>query len=1193
VARSLKVSPGCIQKVKSALKRKGFPSQKALATELGLSKSTVQKFLNGKPVDYLNFVEIGERLGLNWQEIAADLVEENALSPPLNREEEKEVRTDWGEAFDVSIFYGRTAERATLKQWILVEKCRLVALLGIGGIGKSALSIKLAQEIEAEFEYVIWRSLRESPPIDKILADLIKFLSNQQEISLPDSLGEKITRLIHYLNASRCLLVLDNAESILQGGTRAGEYRKGYEGYGDLLRRVGASAHRSCLIVTSREKPSEIAVAEGEGFRVRSLQLAGLQSEASELLKAKGLSGSGTEMTRLAEIYSGNPLALKIIATPIQQLFAGKISTFLAQGTAIFGGMSKLLDEQFERSSELEKTVLHWLAINREPVTLAELLDDILPKPNHSQLLESLEGLRRRSLIESVEQGFTLQNVVMEYLTERFIEQVCEEIGTQKLKLFDRHALMKATAKDYVRATQVRLIVEPIVAGLSNPEDCLKRALEEIKKQAKREIRYAAGNILNLLFYLDVDLSGYDFSSLAIVQVYAQDKKLQNVNFARAHFTKSVFKKAFLFICKISFSPDGKAVAAGDINGDIWIWQVKNDKLLAIPKGNNPISEGHSDSVYSLKFSPDGKILASGSADQMVKIWDWSSGRCLKTLHAHSSWVRLVAFSPDGKTLASFGEDEEDETVKLWDVASGQCLKTLHAHSSWVRLVAFSPDGKTLVSYGEDEEDETVKLWDVDNGQCMQTFQIHSDWVSAVTFSLNGKILASGSDDRTVKIDKQTVKIWDIMSNRCLQTLHDRGNWFGRCTFSPDRTILAISSEEPTKKIFTVKIWDIFSGQCRQTLQGHRDRVHVVAFNPNGQTLVSSSNDQTIKIWNVTSGQCLQTLQGYNNWVWSVVFSPDGKTLASCSEDLTVKIWDITTGECLQILQDSDGLLSPIAFSPDGKTLISGSKDHTVKIWDISSGQCLETFPVDHQWVRAVVFRPDGKILVSSGDEHTMKIWDIASGQCLQTYDRDGQVWSAAFSPNGKLLASISQNPRKKIWTAKIWNVDSSHCLQTLQEYKRWMASVAFSPNSQILASGGANQTVKMWDVASGQCLQTLQGHERWIIRSVAFSPDGKILASGSEDRTVKMWDVGSSQCLKTLQGHERWIRSVAFSPSSQILASGSADGMIKIWDVATGECLRTIRIPRPYEGMKIAGATGLTKAQKASLKALGAVEDE
>jgi len=130
------------------------------------------------------------------------------------------------------------------------------------------------------------------------------------------------------------------------------------------------------------------------------------------------------------------------------------------------------------------------------------------------------------------------------------------------------------------------------------------------------------------------------------------------------------------------------------------------------------------------------------------------------------------------------------------------------------------------VSYGEDEEDETVKLWDVDNGQCMQTFQIHSDWVSAVTFSLNGKILASGSDDRTVKIDKQTVKIWDIMSNRCLQTLHDRGNWFGRCTFSPDRTILAISSEEPTKKIFTVKIWDIFSGQCRQTLQGHRDRVH-------------------------------------------------------------------------------------------------------------------------------------------------------------------------------------------------------------------------------------------------------------------------------------------------------------------------------------------------------------------------------
>lgn len=167
---------------------------------------------------------------------------------------------------------------------------------------------------------------------------------------------------------------------------------------------------------------------------------------------------------------------------------------------------------------------------------------------------------------------------------------------------------------------------------------------------------------------------------------------------------------------------------------------------------------------------------------------------------------------------------------------------------------------------------------------------------------------------------------------------------------------------------------------------------------------------------------------------------------------------------------------------------------------------------------------------------------------------------------------------------------------------------------------GGADQTVRLWDVSTGQVLKTLRGHgnEVW---AVAFSPDGQILVSGSHDQTVKLWDANTGQALRTLQGHTGWVWSVAFShaslgeaephhgslreetispqlppqlaPQGEFLVSSSQDETIKLWGVKTAECLKTLRSKRPYEGMNITGVTGLTEPQKATLKALGAVEFE
>jgi hypothetical protein len=398
---------------------------------------------------------------------------------------------DWGEAPDVSTFYGRQDELATLAQWIATDRCRLLSILGIGGMGKTTLVTKVARDHAADFAYVVWRSLRNAPPLNDLLGQCIVFLSDQRETDLPDDSGQRITLLMQYLQQQRCLLVLDNAETILRGGDQAGRYREGYEGYGDLILRVGETAHQSLLIVTSREKPREFARLEGAASPVRTLNLAGVgQDDGKALLHDKGLEGSDTDWSELVRIYSGNPLALKLTAESIREIFAGDINEFLSEGGAIFGDVLAVLDQQFNRLAPLEQEVMYWLAIEREPVSADEVRGSLVAPVGKRAFLEALGDLRRRSLVEQSPAGLTLQNVVMEYMTERLVEQVVEEIATGRIRLLNSHALMKAQAKEYVRNSQVRLILDEVLTRLEQrlgSREAVVARLTEVLAQLREE----------------------------------------------------------------------------------------------------------------------------------------------------------------------------------------------------------------------------------------------------------------------------------------------------------------------------------------------------------------------------------------------------------------------------------------------------------------------------------------------------------------------------------------------------------------------------------------------------------------------------------------------------------------------------------------------------------------------------------
>jgi hypothetical protein len=225
--------------------------------------------------------------------------------------------------------------------------------------------------------------------------------------------------LLRHLQAQRCLLVLDNFESLLQSGQSVGHYREGYEQYGRLLQQLGETEHQSCLLLTSREKPREITQMEGKNTLVHSLPLTGVGPfEGKELLKEHDLHGTPEHWAKLVQQYSGNPLALQLVAEPIYTLFEGEIAHFLQEDEIAFGDITDLLNQQFQRLTPHEREIVYWLAIEREAVSLEKIQADLVHPASKGELFATLNLLGRRFLLEHPDHAqFTLQPVILEYIT--------------------------------------------------------------------------------------------------------------------------------------------------------------------------------------------------------------------------------------------------------------------------------------------------------------------------------------------------------------------------------------------------------------------------------------------------------------------------------------------------------------------------------------------------------------------------------------------------------------------------------------------------------------------------------------------------------------------------------------------------------------------------------------------------------
>ena len=537
-----------------------------------------------------------------------------------------------------------------------------------------------------------------------------------------------------------------------------------------------------------------------------------------------------------------------------------------------------------------------------------------------------------------------------------------------------------------------------------------------------------------------------------------------------------------------AFSPDGTQIAIGYRNGPARLWSIFSESI----EGELPVFL-HGGPAVRVTFSPDGKLLATSGWDNIVILWDVDT-RTVRFTFKHEDAVSAILFSPDGRRLAT---GSLDATTKLWDVETGRQFRSF-AHPDYrrpiafpsghteiyneggIRCIAFSPDGKFLATSGM-YRDRDVKLWDIEQGEQRWSITFEES-AKSITFSPDGRYLSphfTADVVHVLRIEDGTAVPFDL----------DREKWIGR--------------------------------RERKSPAEHTSEGIRVNFSPDGKHLINLGANNTIRVRDIETGVDVKTLVSTNGHAKTMGFSSEGGYLgiSIIGRENTVELWSEET----IALFPHEGRVMTAEISGDRTLLATGGRDNTVRLWDVETEKLHQTLSGHIGPIQVLAFSPDEMLLVSSGGRNweeqagddgityvfspresvvdkTAKVWDVATGKNIATFEHLDAVRAIAFSPDGALLATSAG--RTDIRSTKTWQEIAT--LSTVNA-----TSLAFSPDGTRLAVGmsGQQPTVQIWDIATRQPIATFIGHKRGI-RSLAFSPDSRLLASGGSDGVIYVWNL-------------------------------------------------------------------------------------
>lgn len=487
-----------------------------------------------------------------------------------------------------------------------------------------------------------------------------------------------------------------------------------------------------------------------------------------------------------------------------------------------------------------------------------------------------------------------------------------------------------------------------------------------------------------------------------------------------------------------AFSPDGKTVAVGGVDGSLRlidaetgyeIWRVK----------------GHANTVWITIYSPDGSKVLSSAEDTTPRIWEISTGNLLFELVGHDQVVRSGEFSPDSTKLLTASSDK---TARLWNASDGTDLLVLRGHEETIWSAVFSPCGARVLTASSDR---TARVWDIASATEILSLSGHNGWVRSAMFSPDGRKILTASSDCTART-------WDATSGDELLVLRGHTKAIGTALFGRDGSTVLTKSFGET----AARLWDASTGEELRVLVGHDDVTESAVFSPDGTRVLTASSDCTGRIWDATTGSQVTVLHGHDDRIRMAIFSPNGSKVLTTSSDRSVRHWDANSHAATSALVGDQAGITRIVFSSDSSRMVSRSKSGVTRVWDTLTGTCFLSF----DGVKGAMFSPDGKKLLVTSSNGTVILFDSATGTDLLEL-RLSSVENARFSPDGTRVLT------KPSWkAAQLWDVATGEEMTLSRENDRWIwdSDLSHQQESQliptpIIASGCCRRGVRTKDV--------------------------------------------------------------------------------------------------------------------------------